>query len=147
MIRKMSAWIFVVIWMGLIFNFSAQNGAESSRMSQGISKKLYELFNNLPLVELEFSFFHSFIRQAAHFFVFFVLALLLINAFRMSGVVIRYSIFYTLLIAVIYAALDEYHQSFVPGRAAELKDIFTDTLGILVGVGFYRTVIFIFNFF
>jgi len=146
MIKKLSAWIFVVIWMGLIFNFSAQNAEESSQMSQGISKRLYELFNKLPFVELEFSFFHIFIRQAAHFFIFFILTLLLINAFRISGVVIKRSIFYTLLAAVIYAVLDEYHQSFVPGRAAELKDLFTDIFGILVGIGFYRTIIFILNF-
>ena len=144
MINKVLAWISVLIWMGVIFNFSAQKGEESSQLSQGVSKILYNFLSSLPGVKLELSFFHNFLRQAAHFFVFFVLALLLLNAFRLSGLSFNSSALYTLLIAVIYAALDEYHQSFVPGRTAELKDVFVDSLGIISGIGFYRAVLFFF---
>lgn len=146
MIKKLSAWISVLIWMGVIYNFSAQNAEESSNLSQGISKILYNLISSLPRVELEPSLFHSLLRQTAHFLVFFVLALLLINAFRISGFNFNRSTLYTLIIAVIYAALDEYHQSFVPGRTAELKDVLTDSLGIIAGIGIYRTLLFFFNY-
>jgi VanZ family protein len=33
-------------------------------------------------------------------------------------------------ISVLYAVSDEYHQSFVPGRLADPKDAFIDTLGV-----------------
>lgn len=33
--------------------------------------------------------------------------------------------------AIIYAAVDEWHQSFVPGRFASLSDFFVDCLGIV----------------
>lgn len=146
MIKKLSAWILVLFWMGVIFNFSAQNAEESSSLSQGVSKILYNFVSSLPGVKLELSLFHSLLRQTAHFLVFFILALLLINAFKVSGFNFNRSAFYTLLIAGIYAALDEYHQSFVSGRTAELKDVFVDSLGVIAAIGFYRAVLFFFAF-
>lgn len=144
MIKKLLAWISVLIWMGVIFNFSAQNAEESSSLSQGVSKILYNFLSSLSGIKIDLNLFHILLRQAAHFLVFFVLALLLINAFRISGFSFNRSALYTLLIAVIYAALDEYHQSFVPGRTAELKDVFVDSLGIISGLGIYRAFIFFF---
>jgi VanZ family protein len=38
----------------------------------------------------------------------------------------------TLLIAVAYAALDEFHQMFVPGREASPRDVAIDALGALL---------------
>ena len=146
MLRKFAAWISVLIWMGVIFNFSAQNAEESSSLSQGISKILYNTISSLPGVQIELSLFHSLLRQAAHFIVFLILALLLINAFRISGFNFNRSALYTFIFAVIYAALDEYHQSFVPGRTAELKDVFVDSLGIISGIGFYRTILLIISY-
>ena len=35
------------------------------------------------------------------------------------------------LIAVAYGATDEWHQSFVPGRHAEWRDLFADAIGAL----------------
>ena len=34
----------------------------------------------------------------------------------------------------VYAVSDEFHQSFVPGRSCELRDICIDAAGVLVGV-------------
>ena len=39
-------------------------------------------------------------------------------------------IFITLLIALLYASLDELHQLFVPGRAADIIDFAVDSVGI-----------------
>lgn len=144
MLKKLLAWISVLIWMVVIFNFSAQNAEESSSLSQGISKIIYNFLSSLPGLKLELSLFHSLLRQTAHFLIFFILALLLINAFRISGLNFNRSVLFTLIIAVIYAALDEYHQNFVPGRAAELKDVFVDSLGIISGIGIYRAFLFFF---
>jgi len=147
MLKKFAVWISVLIWMGVIFNFSAQNAEESSSLSQGISKILYNTISSLPGVKIELSLFHSLLRQTAHFIVFLILALLLINAFRISGLNFNRSALYTFIFAVIYAALDEYHQSFVPGRTAELKDIVVDSLGIVSGLGLYRAILFFFAYF
>ena len=38
-------------------------------------------------------------------------------------------------IATAYAATDEWHQSFVPGRSADVNDWYADAVGALVGAG------------
>jgi len=37
--------------------------------------------------------------------------------------------------SVAYAASDEWHQSFVPGRSAEVNDWYADAIGALAGAG------------
>jgi VanZ family protein len=37
-------------------------------------------------------------------------------------------------IAVGYAITDEFHQLFVPGRSADVHDLYADTMGALAGV-------------
>lgn len=39
------------------------------------------------------------------------------------------------LIATLYGATDEWHQTFVEGRTGELRDLVNDGLGALVAVG------------
>ena len=36
--------------------------------------------------------------------------------------------------AVLYAATDEFHQSFIPGRSCELRDVLVDSSGALCGL-------------
>ncbi len=42
------------------------------------------------------------------------------------------------LIILVYALTDEYHQSFVPGRSAQILDVVMDCLGGLIAGAFYR---------
>lgn len=39
-----------------------------------------------------------------------------------------------LLMSAVYAATDEWHQSFVPGREASVWDVFIDTVGAVAGL-------------
>lgn len=39
------------------------------------------------------------------------------------------------LMATLYGATDEWHQSFVPGRTAEVRDLVNDGLGAFAAVG------------
>ena len=40
---------------------------------------------------------------------------------------------WAVLLAVVYGATDEWHQSFVPGRTPELRDLFADAVGSAFG--------------
>ena len=40
----------------------------------------------------------------------------------------------SLLVGILYASLDEFHQSFSPGRTPKITDVYIDTLGILLGI-------------
>ena len=43
-------------------------------------------------------------------------------------------IVYSILLCIIYACSDEFHQTFIQGRSGEIRDVIIDTLGALTGV-------------
>ncbi len=61
------------------------------------------------------------------------LAGLLVPALRLGGRSPRGALFLAVLVASAYGATDEIHQSFVPGRTADVLDWVADTLGAVVG--------------
>ena len=67
----------------------------------------------------------------AFFFLAFFLAISLVKGKNRS------LIFLAVIISVLYAVLDEIHQSFVPGRGSSISDIFIDSLGIILASIFY----------
>ncbi len=48
----------------------------------------------------------------------------------------RWGYLLPILITVLYGISDEFHQSFVPARDAEIKDVFSDSAGALLGTVF-----------
>ncbi len=72
-----------------------------------------------------------------HFGAYAVLASLVYAALFIQN---RYKIFkqkpalFTIIITALYGALDEIHQSFIPGRSCELMDWVADVIGILLAV-------------
>ena len=73
---------------------------------------------------------------AGHLVLFGVLGSLLLAAtwswVRRPGSLLRLVIL-TVTIGTLYGALDEYHQSFVPGRSATISDVLVDGIGATVG--------------
>ena len=69
-----------------------------------------------------------------HFFEygFFGLAVLLGVTSTFSKRLIARRALITVLIASLYGATDEFHQSFIPGREASFQDLVADTLGAVV---------------
>ncbi len=47
----------------------------------------------------------------------------------------------TLLFGFLFAVADEWRQSFVPGRYAEVMDVVADTVGVALGAAVFRWVI------
>lgn len=70
-----------------------------------------------------------------HIGIFFFLALFL--AISLAKGKNKKSIILSVLIAVIYGALDEFHQSFVPSRNSSIKDIYLNSFGILLASAIY----------
>jgi len=74
-------------------------------------------------------FMHFVIRKCAHFTEYFLFSLLLLRAFRGDHEELSLPwIIAAIAVVAGYAALDEFHQSFVPGRTAEVSDVLLDTL-------------------
>ena len=68
-----------------------------------------------------------------HFVEYSILGFLLLRTFT-SGELRTFHPFYaSLLIGISFAILDEFHQSFVPGRHMSSADMIFDSIGILFG--------------
>ncbi len=74
------------------------------------------------------------IRKTAHVTEYALFAILAFRALAFGNPRFRSRNAYgPILIAVLYAATDEYHQSFVPSRGAAASDVFYDGTGALIG--------------
>ena len=74
------------------------------------------------------------VRKTAHAMEYAVLGLLTAGAYIRRGTSIRKGILVPWGIAALYAASDEFHQLFVPGRSGQVSDVVLDSAGVLAGV-------------
>lgn len=72
-------------------------------------------------------------KKSAHMFVYFVLFFLFFRALRIHYIARPRAALLAVALTLAYAATDEFHQTFVPGRTGTIKDLGFDALGILVG--------------
>ncbi len=141
MMKKVLKLTLVLLWMALIFSFSAQRAEESSEVSNGVIVKIASVFVSSELTPAEqhaliekYSFA---IRKTAHFSVYLILGVLLLNflmEFKLKHILII-----AVVICCLYSISDEYHQTFVEGRSGEVRDVCIDTSGAMLGIaGFYQ---------
>jgi VanZ family protein len=114
--------------MSAIYFFSTDNfsGEETATPLRTLLQSIFPF-----LTEGEFQSLHFIIRKAAHFTEYGILALLLFHAFR-SGAATSWKrswAIYSLLIIVVYALSDEYHQTFTETRVGSIYDSLTDIAG------------------
>lgn len=136
--------------MYFIFSLSAQTGEQSGTLSFEVSKKIVLAYNRLfmkgysnEILNQIIYQVHPLIRKTAHFTEYFVLAITV--AFPLYVYKIR-GIFLPLtggVFCVLFAFLDEYHQSFVAGRGPSLRDVGIDSLGAFLGIFMAHLVCFI----
>ncbi|WP_208559971.1 VanZ family protein [Marinilactibacillus kalidii] len=89
------------------------------------------------LRDMNYYVLHIFLRKYAHFFIYLFFGILVKNALSTTGIKGIKAIVIALAFCAIYAATDEYHQSFVPGRTALITDVFIDSTGSFVGILLY----------
>ena len=115
MSRAVSLWAPVLVWAGLIFFLSS----------------LPDLHSGL---EADFL-----LRKTAHAVEYAVLAALLWRAAWGSFGWGRRALFaFSFSLAVLYAASDEWHQAFVPGRGPSAADVGVDAAGALAACLFLK---------
>jgi len=134
--QKILSWIAVLIWMTIIFISSHLPATSSSELSSGVTEFILNTFGEMiSTVGIDINDLHTIVRKNAHFFAYMVLGVLTANALRMGGGLSYNRAFYALVICMMYAASDEFHQLFIPGRSGELRDVLIDSAGAIVGVG------------
>lgn len=109
--------------------FSSQGSEASNGLSKGILYQLMEFFG-IEITAESVKTGNFLIRKAAHFTVYFVLGLGLTGAFHFQKKVPAW--IPSLLLGAVFAATDEFHQSFT-GRTAMVEDVVLDSCGVAAG--------------
>lgn len=135
------SWIAVLAVMCTIFYFSSQPAVESDETSGGFIEFLYNIYAGVAGVPCSSSALSALdkwqfaVRKTAHFTIYLCLGFLFTNAFFQSGVKAKKTAaVISLLCSALYAASDEFHQLFVPGRSGEFRDVCLDSAGALTGI-------------
>jgi VanZ family protein len=120
-------WWPALLWAVVIFSFST--GLFKSENTGALIIPILRFF--LPHASAEtLDLLHHIIRKCGHLTEYFIFSMLILRGIRAGekGLYLRW-VLVTILIVAGYAALDEYHQSFVPGRTAAVGDVLIDTTG------------------
>jgi len=112
-VRVISYWLPPIIWMALIFYFSSRFRVSAT------GKFLFDfiIFKTLHLLEYAILYF------------------LLFRAFysiNNQQLTINNKFLFPVLLSILYAVSDEFHQTLVPTREGKIRDVFIDSLGILL---------------
>ena len=144
--------ILVIVWILGIYKLSSMNTNNSNGISSGIISVFiedtleitnkYGITNSHPddaKLEKASQLLNTPLRKVMHASVYFVLAFMIIwvtNLFLHNKKFIISAII-TLVLVIMAAGFDEYHQTFVDGRTGTVKDVLIDTAGGVGGIVFY----------
>ena len=122
-----------------IFGFSNQNAETSSGLSQKVTNFVVEFvpsIKNMPEKEKEQAEYRieKVIRKIAHYSIYTLVGILLMALMSTYKIKELDRIAISMIIGVIYAATDEIHQAFVPGRGPLVTDVILDSIGVLTGI-------------
>lgn len=125
--------------MVLIFFFSSENSSESSHTSANVIRFILKVFvpdfSGLAAAkqaQMVRSAQHL-VRKLAHFSIYTLLGFCVSFVFGKRKFLTRQTL-EALLVGFLYAVSDELHQSHVPGRSCEFRDVMIDTSGTLTGI-------------
>ena len=122
-----------MVWVGLI-------SIESTDMlsSEHTASLLYKLVTRIfgPVNLYEFLQFHFYLRKTGHVLAYGMLSLLLLRGWRATLDPARAWLGRVTLLSwlgtVFVAAMDEWHQSFIPSRTGTMRDVVLDSVAGLV---------------
>jgi len=115
MSSKVKNWLLVFVWAGLIFFLSNQPYLKS------------DLPNQWDFI----------LRKIAHITEYAILAWLLIRALQGNKLTWG-QLTLAVVLSILYAVSDEYHQTFVLGREGTFRDVSIDSFGVLLAAWLNR---------
>ncbi len=141
-------WLPLIIWAFIIFGFSSQPYQKQDlrpMLEKHINKEVAEKYfgdytfhyhgKEISIARLGIGgFIEFFIRKGAHLFEYAVLGMLLFRAINSTGIRMTRVIVLAFIVAFLYAATDEWHQSFTINRTPLFTDVLIDSVGALLGI-------------
>ena len=131
----LTRWVPVLCWMALIFMASTDT-LSAAHTSRFVEPLLLRLFPHISAQTVDF--IHFCFRKGGHLSEYAILGILLWRAVpehrTNPDVADWWRAGVALLVATLYAATDEYHQSFVPSRGPSVHDVLIDACGAAVAL-------------
>ncbi len=141
---KIVTWVLAIAWMFIIFTMSSQVREVSLGLSTSISQRIVYVVEKISPVKgmnLNISSIDHLLRKFAHFFSYLLLGILVIRVLIVSKIRSMNLYALSLIICIVYAISDEFHQGFVPGRGPQIFDVMIDSTGSFIGLLLYRILI------
>ncbi|MBQ2695804.1 MAG: VanZ family protein [Clostridia bacterium] len=136
--KRAVLWVVTVLWCVVIFCFSAQPADNSNQVSVKVSEKVTHALSETDVMTKTSALtpgkIHFMVRKTAHFMLYLVLGALLMALGKSYWLPFGRSAVISVVVSVLYAAGDEWHQSFISGRSGQISDVLLDGLGAFVGI-------------
>lgn len=142
--------VLTVVWMAAIFGFSSKDASESTKQSNVVTRFVLSILNPdfadmTEQQQQEFiSQYDGIIRKLAHFAAYTILGIFSYGAAGWLGWIptnIFLPIAISVPVSVIFSCTDEFHQTFVSGRAGRISDVLIDSGGVIFGTVLFIVVI------
>jgi len=128
------AWWPAVVWIGLIA-FESTDFFSSEHTGSLLYALLTRLFGQINVYD--FLIFHHYLRKTGHVVGYGMLSLLLLRGWRATFSQAQALLWRTSLLSwlgtAFVAAMDEWHQSYIPSRTGTVRDVALDSVA---GLGF-----------
>jgi VanZ family protein len=126
-------WLPLLIWLGVIFigSTGVLSAEQTSRFLVPFLRWLDPKISITAILSIHFA-----LRKLGHFIEYGILAVLLWRALRGTLTSTRDLGIASLvfMVSAVFAASDEFHQSFIPSRTASSNDAMIDICGAVVGL-------------
>lgn len=136
--RFLSRYLPLLIWLAFI-SYASSASFSAGNTSRIIGPLVLWLFPNTSSETL--AVIHLITRKLAHFTEYAILGFLAARAFRTSprDSIARRWFLISVSLIVVYALIDEFHQSFVPSRTPSVVDSLIDIAGGLTALVLIRS--------
>lgn len=134
--KRWTALLSTLALMALIFALSAQPGVQSASLSGAALEAAQSTGADVLLPKWFDARAYANIRKWAHVYLYAALGISMAAAVRLwwTGHRLPVQTAMAAALCLVYAAGDELHQFFVPGRAAQWQDVLLDARGFVPGV-------------
>ena len=139
MLRRVIFGLLTLFWMGVIFCFSSQPAPQSANLSRKVTQQIvHNVSDNQNVIDDDsdgsFKKWHTFVRKVAHFSLYLVLGILVMNFCLSDKFLNKWTVLASLGFSFLYALSDEVHQHFIPGRCFLWTDVLLDCMSAFLGM-------------
>jgi len=132
--------LLLVIWILVMMSFSSRPATVSAQDSKTFEESFVALRNELKENDTLISHFKVInmnpkfvVRKAAHVILYTGLSILTVLGW--ISIEKRYRTYIiAIMFCTLYACMDEFYQTFIPGRTGLVSDVFIDSIGVLLGI-------------